>query len=150
MILARVEGSVVATKKNTKMMGNKFLLVRPLVVDSPKAREFKPGTSTLVAVDSLGAGEGEIVLVVQGSSARLAADDKDSPVDAVVIGIVDTVDLGKQHHETRRASLNGLGTLEHRLREADVAPDRLGKRSEERRVGKECVSLCRSRWSPYH
>jgi ethanolamine utilization protein EutN len=95
MILARVEGSVVATKKNTKMTGNKFLLVRPLVIDSPTAKEFKPGNSTLVAVDSLGAGEGEVVLVVQGSSARLAAEDKNSPVDAVVIGIVDTVDLAK-------------------------------------------------------
>ncbi len=95
MILARVEGSVVATKKNTKMTGSKFLLVRPLVIDSPTAKEWKPGTSTLVAVDSLGAGEGEIILVVQGSSARLAADNKDSPVDAVVIGIVDTVDLAK-------------------------------------------------------
>ena len=95
MILARVEGSVVATKKNTKMVGHKFLLVRPLVIDSPTATEWKPGQTTLVAVDSLGAGEGEIVLVVQGSSARLAADDKDSPVDAVVIGIVDTVDVAK-------------------------------------------------------
>jgi len=55
----------------------------------------KPGSSTLVVVDSLGAGEGEYVLVVQGSSARLAASDKDSPVDAVIVGIVDTVDLGK-------------------------------------------------------
>lgn len=96
MILARVEGAIVATKKNTKMTGSKMLLVRPLVIDSAKATEFKPGTSTLVAVDSLGAGEGEVVLVVQGSSARLAADDKDSPVDAVVIGIVDTVDIAKQ------------------------------------------------------
>ena len=96
MILARVEGSVVATKKNTKMTGNKFLLVRPLVIDTPAAKEFRPGTSTLVVVDSLGAGEGEVVLVVQGSSARLAAEDKNSPVDAVVIGIVDTVDLAKQ------------------------------------------------------
>jgi ethanolamine utilization protein EutN len=95
MILARVEGSVVATKKNEKMRGNKFLLVRPLVIDSPTARGWKPGSSTLVAVDSLGAGEGEIVLVVQGSSARLAAEDKNSPVDAVVIGIVDTVDVAK-------------------------------------------------------
>lgn len=96
MILARVEGSVVATKKNQKMTGSKFLLVRPLVIDSPTAAEFKPGMSTLVAVDSLGAGEGEVVLVVQGSSARLAAVDKDSPVDAVVIGIVDTVDISKR------------------------------------------------------
>jgi microcompartment protein CcmK/EutM len=95
MILARVEGSVVATKKNPKMTGQKFLVVRPLVIDSPAAKELKPGSSTLVTVDSLGAGEGEYVLVVQGSSARLAADDKETPVDAVVVGIVDTVDLGK-------------------------------------------------------
>ena len=96
MILAKVEGSVVATKKNAKMTGTKFLVVRPLVIDSPLAKELRPGQTTLVASDSLGAGEGDCVLVVQGSSARLAADDKDSPVDAVVIGIVDTVDLGKR------------------------------------------------------
>lgn len=95
MILARVEGSVVATKKNLKMTGQKLLVVRPLVIDSPTAKDMKPGSSTLVVVDSLGAGEGEYVLVVQGSSARLAASDKDSPVDAVIVGIVDTVDLGK-------------------------------------------------------
>ncbi|MGA3170733.1 MAG: EutN/CcmL family microcompartment protein [Chthoniobacteraceae bacterium] len=95
MILARVEGSVVATKKNAKMTGSKFLIVRPLVLDSPQATEFKPGSSTIVAVDALGAGKDEIVLVVQGSSARLAAEDKDSPVDAVIIGIVDSVDVAK-------------------------------------------------------
>ncbi len=95
MILARVEGSVVATKKNARMTGSKFLLVRPLVLDAPTAKAFRDGTSTLVAVDSLGAGEGEFVLVVQGSSARLAATDKDSPVDAVIVGIVDSVDLDK-------------------------------------------------------
>ena len=96
MILARVEGSVVATKKNTKMTGQKCQLVRPLVIDSPTAKEWKPGSSTLVVVDTLGAGEGEIVLIVQGSSARLAADDKNAPVDAVVIGIVDTVDVARR------------------------------------------------------
>jgi ethanolamine utilization protein EutN len=96
MILALVEGSIVATKKNPKMTGAKFLLVRPLVVDKPEAKELRPGTSTLVAVDSLGAGEGEVVLLVQGSSARLAGPDKDSPVDAVVVGIVDTVDVAKR------------------------------------------------------
>lgn len=97
MILARVEGSVVATKKNSKMTGSKLLVVRPLVIDSPKATEFRPGSSTLVVVDSLGAGEGEVVLVVQGSSARLASDDKDSPLDAVVVGIVDQVDVLKKN-----------------------------------------------------
>ncbi len=96
MILAQVEGSIVATKKNPKMTGAKFLFVRPLVVDKPDAAELRPGASTLVAVDSLGAGEGEVVLIVQGSSARLAGTDKDSPVDAVVVGIVDTVDVSKR------------------------------------------------------
>jgi ethanolamine utilization protein EutN len=96
MILAQVEGSVVATKKNPKMTGAKFLFVRPLVVDKPDAKELRPGASSLVAVDSLGAGEGEVVLIVQGSSARLAGPDKDSPVDAVVVGIVDTVDVAKR------------------------------------------------------
>ncbi len=95
MILARVEGSVVATKKNAKMTGSKFLVVRPLVIDPKKPSEFTLGVSSLVVVDSLGAGEGEIVLVVQGSSARLANDNKEVPVDAVIVGIVDTIDLGK-------------------------------------------------------
>lgn len=96
MILARVEGSVVATKKNAKMQGSKFLFVRPMVVDAPTATELKASTSTLVATDSLGAGEGDLVLVVQGSSARLGAADDKSPVDAVVIGIVDSIDLAKR------------------------------------------------------
>jgi ethanolamine utilization protein EutN len=97
MILAQVEGSVVATKKHEKMTGAKLLSVRPLVMDSPEAKKFRPGKSSVVAVDTLGAGEGEVVLVAQGSSARLAFTDKDSPVDAVVVGIVDTVDLGKKN-----------------------------------------------------
>ena len=95
MILARVEGSLVATKKNDKMTGSKFLVVRPLIVDATNAAELRAGTSTVIAVDELGAGEGEVVLVVQGSSARLAGTNKESPVDAVIIGIVDTVDLGR-------------------------------------------------------
>ena len=96
MILAKVEGSIVATKKNPKMTGTKLLLVRPLVLDKIDAPAFRDGASTLVATDSLGAGEGELVLIVQGSSARLAAEDKDTPVDAVVVGLVDTVDLNKK------------------------------------------------------
>jgi ethanolamine utilization protein EutN len=96
MTLAQVEGSVVATKKNPKMTGSKLLVVRPVVIDSPDASTFKLGSSSLVVVDTLGAGEGDWVLVVQGSSARLAMEGKDNPVDAVVIGIVDTVDVGKR------------------------------------------------------
>jgi len=95
MILARVEGSLVATKKSAKMTGSKFLVVRPVLVRDPKNAVLEDGSNTLIATDSVGAGEGELVLVVQGSSARLAMESKDLPVDAVVIGIVDTVDLGR-------------------------------------------------------
>lgn len=76
------------------MNGQKLLVVRPVTAENAEAKELKTSSTTLVATDSLGAGVGELVLVVQGSSARLAAKDKDTPVDAVVIGIVDTVDLG--------------------------------------------------------
>jgi ethanolamine utilization protein EutN len=96
MILAQVEGRVVATKKNPKMTGAKLLLARPVTVSGADGRELTAGAGTLVATDALGAGAGDLVLVVQGSSARLAADDKDCPVDAVVIGIVDTVDLQRR------------------------------------------------------
>jgi ethanolamine utilization protein EutN len=97
MFLAKVEGSVVATKKDASMTGRKLLLLRPQLVDDKDPAKFRPGVNTIVAVDSLGAGVGEMVMFCQGSSARLAPNLKDAPVDAVVIGIVDSVDvLGKQ------------------------------------------------------
>lgn len=97
MFLAKVEGSVVATKKDPSMSGRKMLLLRPQLVDEKNPTKFRPGANTIVAVDCLGAGIGEMVLFCQGSSARLAPDMKDAPVDAVIIGIVDVVDvLGKQ------------------------------------------------------
>ena len=97
MFLAKVEGSVVATKKDASMEGRKLLLLRPQLVDEKDPARFKPGSNTIIAIDSVGAGEGEMVLFCQGSSARLAPGMKDIPVDAVIIGIVDSVDvLGKQ------------------------------------------------------
>jgi ethanolamine utilization protein EutN len=103
MFLARVEGSVVATKKDASMNGRKLLLLRPQLVDDKEPTKFRPGMNTIVAVDSVGAGIGELVLFCQGSSARLAPNLKDAPVDAVVIGIVDTVDvLGKQIYTSRQ------------------------------------------------
>ena len=97
MFLARVEGSVVATKKDASMNGRKLLLLRPQLVDEKDPTKFRPGMNTIVAVDSLGAGIGELVMFCQGSSARLAPNLKEAPVDAVIIGIVDAVDvLGKQ------------------------------------------------------
>ncbi len=102
MFLARVEGSVVATKKDPSMSGRKLLVMRPQLVDDKDPTKFRPGSNTIIAVDSVGAGIGEMVLFCQGSSARLAPNLKEAPVDAVVIGIVDTVDvLGKEIYNAR-------------------------------------------------
>jgi ethanolamine utilization protein EutN len=96
MFLARVIGSVVSTKKDEAMKGRKLLLLRPLLVDEADPSQFRSGVNTVVAVDTLGAGTGEVVLFCQGSSARQANGMKSLPVDAVVVGIVDTVDVLKR------------------------------------------------------
>ena len=103
MFLAKVEGAVVATKKDANLAGRKLLLIRPQLVDDKDPGRFKAGTNTIVAVDSLGAGIGELVMFCQGSSARLAGGLKEAPVDAVIIGIVDVVDvLGKQIYSAKQ------------------------------------------------
>src|SRR5881398_3238965 len=103
MFLARVEGSVVATKKDPAMDGRKLLLLRPQLVDDKDPSKFRAGANTIIAVDSVGAGIGELVMFCQGSSARLAPNLKDAPVDAVIIGIVDAVDvLGKEIYNARQ------------------------------------------------
>ncbi|MBI5882470.1 MAG: EutN/CcmL family microcompartment protein [Elusimicrobia bacterium] len=88
MIFARVTGNVVCTAKDEKLVGAKLMLVQP--VDVAGAAKGNP----LVAVDSVGAGEGELVLLVQGSSARQTSRTKDNPVDAVIFAIVDSVEQG--------------------------------------------------------
>ncbi len=93
MFLARVIGSITSTKKDEAMKGRKLLILRPLLVDEADPGQFRPGANTVVAVDALGAGLGEVVLFCQGSSARQASGMKSLPVDAVVTGIVDTVDV---------------------------------------------------------
>jgi ethanolamine utilization protein EutN len=93
MFLARVIGTVVSTKKDEAMKGRKLVLLRPLLVDEANPAQFRPGTNTVVAVDAVGAGQDEVVLFCQGSSARQASGMKTLPVDAVVTGIVDTVDV---------------------------------------------------------
>src|SRR5216117_2591377 len=103
MFLAKVEGSVVATKKEASMNGRKLLLLRPQLVDDKDPTKFRPGANTIIAVDSVGAGIGELVMFCQGSSARLAPNLKDAPVDAVIIGIEDTVDvLGKDIYNAKQ------------------------------------------------
>ena len=89
MVLARIVGTVVATRKDPRLVSNKLLLARPV---DPRDRSRLEG-GYLVAVDTVDAGVGETVLIVSGSSARMASGMKDCPVDAVVVGIVDTVDL---------------------------------------------------------
>ena len=89
MLLARIVGTVVATRKDARLVSTKLLLARPV---DPKG---KAEGNYLVAVDTVDAGVGETVLLVSGSSARMASGLKDCPVDAAVIGIVDTVDVSE-------------------------------------------------------
>ena len=87
MILAKIVGTVVATRKDERLVSNKLLIARPV---DPRG---KPEGSYLVAVDTVEAGFGETVLIVSGSSARMASGMKDCPVDAAVVGIVDTIQI---------------------------------------------------------
>jgi ethanolamine utilization protein EutN len=93
MFLARVTGSVVATQKVASMTGHRLLLVEPLRVDPEDHRQLVSTNRTFVVVDTVGAGEGQLVLIVQGSSARLTQETEKLPVDAVSIGIVDVVSV---------------------------------------------------------
>ena len=96
MFLARVTGSVVATHKVESMTGRKLLTVEPLRVDPAKRDQLVGTGRTFVCVDTVGAGLGETVLIVQGSSARLTPETEKLPVDATIIGIVDTVNVENQ------------------------------------------------------
>lgn len=93
MFLARVTGSVVATQKVPAMSGYKLLTVEPYRVDPDRRDRLVTTGRTFVAVDTVGAGQGEMVLIVQGSSARLTPETEKLPVDAAIIGIVDTVNI---------------------------------------------------------
>jgi len=106
MFLARVTGHVVATQKDKTLGGQKLLVVEPLNVkfDETSNKPASLGNTgrAIVALDVVGCGEGELVLVTQGSSARMTEKTKDLPADAVVVGIVDSaVFAGKMLYETR-------------------------------------------------
>ncbi len=104
MYLGKVIGSVVSTKKDASMRGRKLLMVRPMLVDPEDPSRFKPGSNTIVAIDTLGAGEGELVMFSQGSSARQAEGLKALPVDAAIVGLIDTVSIeGKKTYEARNS-----------------------------------------------
>jgi microcompartment protein CcmK/EutM len=96
MFLAKVTGSLVSTQKVDAMVGYKLLIVEPYRLAAEARDRLVTTGRTFVAVDTLGAGEGEFVLIVQGSSARLTPETKNLPIDTVVIGIVDQVHV-QQH-----------------------------------------------------
>jgi microcompartment protein CcmK/EutM len=96
MFLAKVTGSVVATQKLASMTGHKLLTVEPLRVDPAQRNRLVSTGRSFVVVDTLGAGQGETVLIVQGSSARLTPETEKLPIDAAIIGIVDTVNVENQ------------------------------------------------------
>ena len=85
MFVALVTGSVVATQKTASMTGHKLLVVEPYRLDEKTRTQLVSTGRTFIAVDTLGAGEGQFVLVTQGSSARLTPETKSLPIDAVVI-----------------------------------------------------------------
>ncbi len=87
MILGKASGAVWSTRKDENLVGAKFLIVRHIDL------EYKPKEATVIAVDSVGAGVGEIVIVAQGSSARQTTFTKNKPVDAVIMAIVDKLDI---------------------------------------------------------
>ncbi len=93
MFIARVTGSVVATHKVSSMTGHKLLTVEPLRVEPAQRDRLVSTGRTFVVVDTIGAGQGEMVLIVQGSSARLTPETEKLPIDATIIGIVDTVNV---------------------------------------------------------
>jgi microcompartment protein CcmK/EutM len=87
MLLAKVVGTVVATRKDERLVSSKLLVARPI---DPAG---KPEGNCLVAVDTVDAGVGETVLIVSGSSARMASGLKDMPVDAAIVGVIDAIDV---------------------------------------------------------
>jgi microcompartment protein CcmK/EutM len=87
MILGRVVGTVVATRKDERLTGAKLLVVRSV---DPHGRD---EAGYMVAVDTVDAGASDRVLVVTGSSARMASGLKDCPVDAAIVGVVDSVEV---------------------------------------------------------
>ncbi len=82
MIVGKVVGSVVSTRKNDNLVGNKFMIVEPV-------KSMKGDVGTFVAIDNIGAGIGEYVLVACGSAARIGCDMESAPVDAAIVGIID-------------------------------------------------------------
>jgi ethanolamine utilization protein EutN len=91
MFLARITGNVTATQKVPVMIGRTLFIVEPLRINEQTKGDLQPTGRTFIAVDTVGAGEGEVVMIVQGSSARFTEETKTLPIDCAIIGIVDHV-----------------------------------------------------------
>lgn len=104
MFVAKVTGALVSTQKTASLVGYKLLIVEPYRLEAKERRSLATTGRTFVAVDTLGAGEGDFVLITQGSSARLTPDTKNMPIDTVIVGIVDQVHVESQCVYTRQAA----------------------------------------------
>lgn len=87
MIIGRILGTVVSTQKDERLLGKKLLIVKPINLDGSDQSGY------VVSVDTVGAGYHEKVIVVGGSSARMADGNKDCPVDSAIIGVIDGIDF---------------------------------------------------------
>jgi ethanolamine utilization protein EutN len=96
MFVAKVTGSLVSTQKVDTLVGHKLLVVEPYRLEAKGRKGLVTTGRTFIAVDTMGAGEGEYVLITQGSSARLTPETKNLPIDTVIVGIVDTVHIDQQ------------------------------------------------------
>lgn len=103
MFVAKVTGSVVSTEKISSMRGYKLLVVEPFRLDQDGRDKLTTTGRTFVAVDMLGAGVDDMVLIAQGSSARFTPETEKLPIDCVVIGIVDSVNIEKQEIYNRQS-----------------------------------------------
>lgn len=82
MIIGKVVGSVISTRKNENLVGNKFLIIEPI-------KSMAHAGDRLVAIDNVGAGIGEVALVATGSAARIGCGMDSAPIDAAIVGIID-------------------------------------------------------------
>ena len=114
MILAKIVGTVVATRKDERLVSNKLLIARPM---DPQG---KPEGNFLVAVDTVDAGVGETVLIVSGSSARMASGMKDCPVDAAIVGIVDTIAVREARGLGRMQLARVIGEVVATVKDANL------------------------------
>ncbi len=101
MFIAKVLGSVVSTQKTEAMVGRRLLLIEPYILDPKNPGHLVSNHKTLVALDTVGAGENEFILVVQGSSARMTPETKTLPSDCAAVGIIDSIHVDRKAIELK-------------------------------------------------